>query len=313
MSSSTWARTSDYSARGAAVRSRRLPRFHDVNAKTPSFFVFLLVATGCGSAAMPSAAAPMSPSVSPELATYDSAPQSPMAQSAQAKVSQPTATTPTATAATGAKSITATDNGKKTADAQAADFLIMYNGDLSMAVDDGKVSETLDKIIDASESVGGHLAGRKDQGVSIRIPSARFREALGKIGALGEITHEAITAEDVSEEFHDAEVRLANMKATRARLQEFLAKSANMNDMLTLERELERVSMDIDRVEGRMRFLKEHVAYSTLNVMLMARPRSQAIVAGGNGKPTTVVASRRVMHLKAAWLDELGVPKLVDN
>jgi len=83
-------------------------------------------------------------------------------------------------------------------------------------------------------------------------------EVLSKIGELGEITHQSITAEDVSEEYHDAEVRLANMKASQKRLQEFLAKSANMNDMLTLERELERISMDIDRVEGRMRFLREH-------------------------------------------------------
>ena len=51
----------------------------------------------------------------------------------------------------------------------------MYTGDVVMSVDDGKVSDAIDHIIDVSESVGGHLAGRRDQGVSIRVPSSRFR------------------------------------------------------------------------------------------------------------------------------------------
>jgi hypothetical protein len=216
------------------------------------------------------------------------------------------ATTPNVTAtATNAKSST---DSKKTSDAQASDFLIMYDGDVTLGVDDGKVAETLDHIIDVSESVGGHLAGRKDLGVSIRIPSARFREALGKIATLGEVMHESVTAEDVSEEYHDAEVRLANLKATRQRLQDFLAKSASVTDMLTLERELERVSMDVDRIEGRMRFLREHVAYSTLTVALVARAKSQPVVAGGK-----VTTSPRVMHLQAEWLDDLGVTKLIGS
>jgi len=79
--------------------------------------------------------------------------------------------------------------------------------------------------------------------------------------------------------------------------------------MLTLERELERVSMDIDRVEGRMRFLREHVAYSTLTVALVARPKSQPVVAGGK----TPTSSPHIMPLHAEWLDDMGVPKLIGS
>ncbi len=215
------------------------------------------------------------------------------------------ATTPAQT--TAAK--TAAPDAKKDA-AQAADFLIMYNGDVTMGVEDGKVAATLDKIIDVSESVGGHLATRRDQSVNIRIPSVRFREALAKISELGEVMHQTVSAEDVSEEYHDAEVRLANMKATQKRLQDFLSKTSNMNDMLTLERELERVSMDIDRVEGRMRFLKEHVAFSTLTISLIARPKSQPVVAGGGGNGKIAAAPSRIMKLDAPWLENLGVPNL---
>jgi hypothetical protein len=257
---------------------------------TKSTFVLAFLVSACGGAMPPS-----TPASSSDVGA------TPPGAMAEAKM-EPAPTQPTAT---NAKSTSA---GATKTEAQAPEFLIMYDGEVTMGVDDGKIADTIDRIIDVSESVGGHLAGRKDLGVSIRIPSARFREPLGKIGALGDVLHESVTAEDVSEEYHDAEVRLANLKATRQRLQDFLAKSMSMSDMLTLERELERVSMDIDRIEGRMRFLREHVAYSTLTVALVARAKSQPVVAGGK-----VTVAPRVMRLRAEWLDDLGVPKLIGS
>jgi hypothetical protein len=275
----------------------------------------VLAGTGCGASAMPAAATPSStetassdaPAAQMESIQSTGGSPGPGSNAVAMRTTSPTPPPPQQTAS--AK--TASTDSKKT-DAQSPDFLIMYNGDVSMMVEDGKVASTLDKIIDAAEGAGGHLGTRRDLGVTVRVPSVHFRETLAKIGELGEITHQSITAEDVSEEYHDAEVRLANMKATQKRLQDFLAKTANMNDMLTLERELERISMDIDRVEGRMRFLKEHVAFSTLTVALTARPKSQAIIAGGGGNPKPVTSSPRIMHLKAEWLDNLGVDKLVN-
>jgi len=279
----------------------------------------VLAGTGCAASMSPAVA---TPSAMPQEAAAGAAADAPMAESVQstgtpsnAKSASTTPASRTALPSSTAAKTTATTtaDGKKTQEgAQSPDFLIMYNGDVSMMVDDGKVASTLDKIIDASEAAGGHLGTRRDLGVTIRVPSVHFREVLAKIGELGEMTHQSITAEDVSEEYHDAEVRLVNMKAAQKRLQEFLAKSANMNDMLTLERELERISMDIDRVEGRMRFLREHVAFSTLTVSLTARPKSQPVIAGGGGvKPVTT--SPRIMRLQAGWLDNLGVDKLVNN
>jgi len=212
-----------------------------------------------------------------------------------------------ATQSTPTAAKTSSSDGSKKEDAQNAAFLIMYTGDVNLVVDDGKVPVTIDKIVDIAEGVGGHLSGRKDQSVQVRVPSARFREALSEMSKLGDVAHQSVTAEDVSEEYHDAEVRLSNLKATRQRLQDFLAKAPSVNDMLTLERELERVSMDIDRIEGRMRYLREHAAFSTLTVALSVRPRTQPIVSNPTA-PAQV--QKRVMSLHASWLDDMGVPKL---
>jgi len=266
-----------------------------VNAKRLSLVLALIfAATGCGASEMAAAA--------PPSAASEAAPRAAVADRVAAAPTPPPAQL-------GAKTAPTAD-AKKSAD-ENPDVLVVYKGDLGMTVDDGQISPTVDRIIDISESMGGRLDGRRDVRVTVRVPSPRFHEALQKISALGVVTEQSVTAEDVSEEFHDAEVRLQNLKATQKRLQEFLAHAGNMNDMLTLEHELERVSMEIDRMEGRMRFLKDHAAFSTLNVTLSARPKPQQIVATQTTKPPP--APPRILQLHADWLDQLGVNDLVAN
>lgn len=75
---------------------------------------------------------------------------------------------------------TAPTDGKATTAADAPDALVMYTGDVMMDVDGNNIAETIDHIVDLAEATGGHLGARKDQSVMVRVPSARFRETLGK-------------------------------------------------------------------------------------------------------------------------------------
>src|SRR5439155_12050059 len=93
--------------------------------------------------------------------------------------------------------------------------LIIYAGELQMTTDEERIASTIDKAIDVAESFGGYLAARKDASVEVRVPSAHFREALTKLETLGAVVHRSVSANDVSEEVHDAEVRLLNLRATR--------------------------------------------------------------------------------------------------
>ncbi len=214
-----------------------------------------------------------------------------------------------ATGATGAK-VTTTTTKPRTAEAQSPDVLIVYTGDVQMMVDEERMATTIDKIIDAAEAVGGHLAGRKDTSVQVKVPSAHFRDALSHIEELGAVTHRSVSAEDVSEEYHDAEVQLANLKATRQRLQDFLSKAPNVKDMLTVEHELERIGMDIDRIEGRMRYLRVHTAFSLISVELTAKPKPVKVIAQ-KPPPPPKAPPPRAMDLPVTWLDDMGVPQLL--
>jgi hypothetical protein len=180
--------------------------------------------------------------------------------------------------------------------------LVTYTGEMNLRVEKD-ASGAIDAIIGAAESVGGYLAARRDAAVEVRVPSPRFRDAIAKIEPLGEVTHRSVAATDVSDEFHDAEVRLENLRATRDRLQALLAQKGTLADTLAVEHELERVAMEIDRLEGRLEYLKSRVAYSSIAVTVEARRAPQAVI--------TTLAPKRFVELPVKWLAELGVDRLL--
>jgi len=185
--------------------------------------------------------------------------------------------------------------------------LLIYVGDLHMMVpDEPAIPATIDKVIDLAESLGGYLAGRKDTSVQVRIPSMRFREGFTMIEKLGDVTHRSVTADDVSEQYSDLEVRLQNLRATQKRLHEFLAKAGNVQDMLTVGRELERVAGEIEAIEGKMRFLRSRAAFSLVTVGFQVKPKGAVVIAKNETPPP------RQISLPINWLPRVGLDTLLN-
>jgi hypothetical protein len=190
--------------------------------------------------------------------------------------------------------------------------LLIYVGDLAMlVVEQAELPKTIDSIIDTAESLGGYLAGRKDTSVQVRVPSSRFRESLQLLEKLGEITHRSVTADDVSEQYSDLEVRLANLKATQKRLHEFLAKTGTIADMLVVGQQLERVSGEIEAIEGKMRFLRSRAAFSVVTVNLSVKPKPVAVIAKSDPLPPPPPPPREIA-LPINWLPRVGLDTLLN-
>jgi hypothetical protein len=286
----------------------------------PVVLTLLAAQTGCGAGAASAAprspepmsakagaAAPMMESA-PAQAGYPSPPPAPMSAPAQAPSapgapSAPSTTTPTTSLATPAKA--GDTRSAKNAGPTTRAPVIIYQGDLHMMADEDAIPKTIDKVIDVAESLGGHIAGRKDQSVQIKVPSASFREAMTKIEGIGGVVGRSVTADDVSEEFHDLEVRLGNLRSTRTRLQDFLGKANGIQDMLTVERELERVALEIDRIEGRLEFLRTRASMSVISVALTPKPKVVPIVVTPPPPP------RLGVDLPIPWVGEVGIDPLL--
>jgi len=180
------------------------------------------------------------------------------------------------------------------ANAQHAPMLI-YTGNVQMAV--YEVRSSLNEVETLARSLGGFLAKRDDRSNTIRVPAARFEDALRRIEKLGDMIARNVDVEDVTEEFNDVEIRLRNARAVRDRLEQLLTKASKVEESIQIERELERVALVIERLEGRMKFLRDRAAYSTITVTF--QPRS------------AVELGKRPFNLPVPWLYEMGLGRLL--
>ncbi|KYF97581.1 hypothetical protein BE20_38185, partial [Sorangium cellulosum] len=174
--------------------------------------------------------------------------------------------------------------------------LLVYTAQVAMAV--FEVGASLGKVEELARDLGGFLARRDDRAITIRVPAARFDEALKRLEGLGDVVQRNVVAEDVTEEFLDLGVRIRNARVVRDRLEKLLEKAAKVEESIQLERELARVTSELERLEGRLKFLRDRVAFSTLTVSF--QPRSTETITPSGPR------------LPIDWLNELGLSRLLN-
>ena len=90
---------------------------------------------------------------------------------------------------------------------------------------------------------------------------------MAALGGVGEILSSNTTSEDVSEEYYDIEARLKSKHIEEARLIDHLKHStARLTDILAVEKEISRVQEEVERMEGRRRFLASQTDFSTVTI-----------------------------------------------
>jgi hypothetical protein len=158
--------------------------------------------------------------------------------------------------------------------AQIAPAMVIRNGQASIEVD--KLDPAIVKVRQLAMQLGGYIAnssvvGGHDQVRSatfdLKIPAQRFDQAINGLGTLGKVESVNSTAEDVGEEYVDITARVNNAHRLEDRLIALLAtRTGKLQDVLSVERELARVREEIERYEGRLRYLKTRAAVSTLSI-----------------------------------------------
>ena len=164
---------------------------------------------------------------------------------------------------------------------ESIDRKIIRNADLTLETE--SPTEGLRKITAAAESHGGFVvtsefkqnpvaAGAKpSQIVTVvaRVPAYQFASALEQIRSAGDrVVQEKVSGQDVSEEYLDIEARLRNKKALEGQFLDIMKQARKVEDALNVQTELADVRTEIERLEGRRRFLENQAALSTITTTL---------------------------------------------
>lgn len=158
----------------------------------------------------------------------------------------------------------------------------------------------LDKAIADLQAValraGGFVANTQFSGgrdrqrfasLEIRMPAERFDEAVSGLRGIGTLEALTVSAEEVGEEFTDITARVTNARRMEQRLIELLAtRTGKLADILVVEGELARVREQVERYEGRLRFLQSRASTSRITVSVH---EPLGVVAGPPGPITLAV------------------------
>jgi hypothetical protein len=119
-----------------------------------------------------------------------------------------------------------------------------------------------------------------DNHLSIRVPNENFEALLNSIGDEAISTqYKRINARDVTEEFVDIEIRLATKTEVRDRYIDILRdKASTVEEILNAEEKIRVLTEEIEAKKGRLRYLKDQVSMSTINLQLYERIPYQAEV-----------------------------------
>jgi len=103
--------------------------------------------------------------------------------------------------------------------------------------------------------------------LTIRVPADKFDMLLKNVSeSVEKLDSKNIDVLDVTEEYIDIEARIKTKKELQDRYKEILKKATTVSEILTVEREIGSLQTDIESVEGRMKFLKDEIKFSTLTV-----------------------------------------------
>jgi hypothetical protein len=150
--------------------------------------------------------------------------------------------------------------------------LLIYTATVTLSV--FQVENMLASVEKMGRDAGGYLSTRSDTQITIRVPRAKFQEVLGKVEGMGNVLHRDVAAEDVTDQYVDLEIRLKNARAMRDRLQTLL-QSAQVKEALDIEKELARLTGEIESMEGKLKLLRDRIAFSTITVSFQPLAQQQ--------------------------------------
>lgn len=186
--------------------------------------------------------------------------------------------------------VTSIDEGVLVEDAK-----IIKDGNLSLRIKNIEVATG--KIADITKQMGGELfstnfyeevAGQKSGFLTIKVPVANFEKTLAEIKKVAtQVSNESTNAQDVTEQYTDLQAQLKNKKAEEESFVKILGAAGKIDDVLAATREVARVRGEIERLEGRIRFMDNQTDMSMITVNLTED--TNIVLANDSWRPWQVV------------------------
>jgi predicted nucleic acid-binding Zn-ribbon protein len=199
--------------------------------------------------------------------------------------------------ATTPEKVSLSENVKAEPNTSITDRKIIRNGSLTIEVP--STTDAQHSIVSIAETHGGFVVTSEskqresaepekralDIKLIVRVPSDQFAGALDQIRKLAtNLTEENVTSQDVTEEFIDLEARIKTQTALEQQFLQIMKQAGKISDALEVQRQIADVRTDIERLEGRKRFVQNAASLSMITVNIQSPKPMVTVTSTGFGR-----------------------------
>jgi Domain of unknown function (DUF4349) len=178
---------------------------------------------------------------------------------------------------------------------------IVQTASLALSVPRDEFETTIQRVRTIATGSGGFVVSSSaSQGeekrlvtgsLVVRVPERSYARVLEQLSALGVVEAREEAGHDVSQELVDLEARIRHLEAVEAQLLGFLDEADTVAAALSVQSELNRVQLELERARGRLAYLDDQVSFATIS--LEVRERELAVAGGDGGGPWGIVDAWR--------------------
>jgi len=162
----------------------------------------------------------------------------------------------------------------------SADRSVIVTGALYMTVEDPVVAA--DRAAGIVRQAGGRIDARSETAadeynggsayLTLRIPSDDLNSVVDDLRGLGAVDEFSTSSFDVTTEVTDLEAQISTLRASTERIEALLLQAEDIEDIITLENELDGRQAQLESLEARQRGLNDQVSMSTIDLSLTTEP-----------------------------------------
>lgn len=148
----------------------------------------------------------------------------------------------------------------------SSDRKIIYNTSLELFVDDIEASKV--SLSEIAKYYDGYLEHSNQYSVKIRVNPAKMDSVIESVSALGEVENISISAWDQTSVYTESELKLENALKSRERYLELLKKAETVEEILLVEKELERLNYEIQSLKNSIKSIDDQIELTTLTIFV---------------------------------------------
>jgi hypothetical protein len=158
---------------------------------------------------------------------------------------------------------------------------VIQTAAVTLSIPRNEFQDAVDRARTIATGLGGFVVGSSaSQGregrlvrgtLVLRVPERGYAQAMRSLAALGRVESREESGQDVSQEFVDLEARSRHLEAVERQLLGLLDEANTVAAALAVQAELNRVQLELEQVQGRLRYLEDQVSFATISLAIHER------------------------------------------